>query len=368
MPWGRVGDDARTYPKLTVIRGYPGATRASLNEVFGFFLGCALASAAHVTDYVVDLGTVEGIAGDEADMKRLVKWCVRSGLMKPLKIDGVQHWVLHNDPDFVHIRTREELDAEKQNQADRRNLRVIVPVVLRDGDNCRYCGFQVHWTGRPSNRSGEFDHREHDGDPATPETMVVACRTCNGGRKNDPQWDATHTLLPPPGAPGSRHARPRFGLWSSKLLTDNGHPTEPDLAPEPAKRRAKDTATATAAHKAPRAQRPNAHTAGQPGGDVATPDDTAHAATVEDTAPGQKGPPKPDENGLSDSFRTGCAGSGRDGSESGSASPNGRRKRGRRGKSTTHPPNGCQQPYLQPNEEHPDDSAVICLTCAWESP
>lgn len=251
MPWARLGDNSATYPKLMQIAGYRGADERAVNEVRGWLLACATQSASHMTDYVVDAGTAQLFGGGRT--KVLVKWCVQAGLLTPTKVGGATAWTIINDPEFIHIRTREEVEWDRQRNRDVADTALIVPVRLRDGDNCRYCGVLVQWRGRKSNRSAEYDHRV-PGQAATVETLVVACRRCNGARQANPQWDDDHPLRPVPLAP-------RYGRVSADFLTENGYPTTPNVNPD-----ATDTAdSARATFGAPAEARVQAR-----GGDAAT--------------------------------------------------------------------------------------------------
>ena len=222
MPWARLGDNSATYPKLMMIAGFPGADERAVNEVRGWLLACATQSAGHMTDYVIDFGTAALFGAGRT--KKLIAWCVKAGLLTPTRVAGSAAWIIINDPEFIHIRTRAEVEWDRQRRSDLRNPGLTVPVRLRDGDNCRYCGVQVQWRGQKTNRSAELDHRE-PGEPGTVETLVVACRSCNGSRQDNPQWDDDHPLRPPPAAPS-------YGATTARFLTENGYPTRPNLAPD----------------------------------------------------------------------------------------------------------------------------------------
>lgn len=48
--------------------------------------------------------------------------------------------LVDDDPEFLHLRLKAELDWERQRKADANRPNLIVPVRLRDGDGCRWCG------------------------------------------------------------------------------------------------------------------------------------------------------------------------------------------------------------------------------------
>lgn len=301
MPWLRNGDNAATYPPLMSVMGSAGADERTLNEVAGFVwrLGCQ--SAAHTTDYVIDVGTAWMIGG--ARTEHLLRLCTRAGLLRKMT-DPARGavYALVEDKDFLHVRLKVEIEWERQQRRDTRDPRLKAPIILRDGDNCRWCGVGVHWTGSPSNRTGEMDHL-HRGQAGTVGTMVVACRGCNGARggatDDTSQWDDSHGLRPVP-------AIPNYGPWSARYLTQHGYPTDPNygahLAP----------ATASGADPAPAAGGVRPATAPSLGADPALSPGVRPATTrgADSDGPARSSPGVRDS--CSDEF--GLVGSGRDGS------------------------------------------------------
>ncbi|WP_370246921.1 hypothetical protein [Nocardioides sp.] len=280
-----MGDNAATYPKLLQIAAYPGADDRAVNEVFGWLYRCATQSAAWLTDYVIDSGTAHMLGG--ARTPTLARWCVRAGLLTPIKASGIPAWVLLNDPAFIHIRTKVELEWEAQRRADTSNTHITVPVRARDGDQCRYCGIVVQWSGPKTNRRAEYDHR-HFGQAATVDTLVVACRSCNGARSNDPEWDLVHPIRAAPD-------KPFYGKTTATFLTRNGRPTVPNFDPDALIDRFKITAAnpgdaAEGAHpgQARPGARPPEDTRAEPADTAA---DRADAATGAQHGPGATPPP-----------------------------------------------------------------------------
>jgi 5-methylcytosine-specific restriction endonuclease McrA len=299
-----------------------GADHRSVNEVFGFVARLAMLSAAHTTDYVVDAGTVAMIGGPNVDI--LIKICAKVGLLAKVKIDGEIAYKVIDDPDFLHLRLKAEIEWERQQLADTRNPALAVPVRHRDGDLCRYCGVCVMWQGRPSKRSGTLDHL-NPGQPGTVATMVVACRSCNselrdmGGQERD-------QLQPEP-------IKPYYSEYTAGWLTDNGRPTaaspRPGNQPEHAPRTARTTKKGLRADSQP---------ANAPTGD-SDPSTDGHRASAS-----QESDIKPTSNRLSQDIGTSSAGQGRDGSgtlplSSGDNAGTGRRrKRSPRGNRRNRPP------------------------------
>lgn len=367
------------------IAGFPGTDARTLNEVRGFINACATQSAGHVTDYLVDFGTAQMFGG--ARTKKLIGYCVRAGLLTEVDVDGVKQWALINDPEYIHIRTRAEIEWERQQRADTRDPGLMVPVRLRDGDNCRYCGVLVEWRGKKSHKSAEPDHRE-PGQAATVETLVVSCRRCNGARQDNPQWDDDHPLRPAP-------ERPNYGKWTAAYLTENGYPTQPNVRPDNLEPRTADTAApahptdpapcveerpaATPADTAPyREERP----AGDAAGARPAPQDLS--PSLSSAEPAVELGAELDPMSLPRSARSGSAGSGRAGSGSGPGpTPTRRRRRGSRGRSTApRDTSTAATTHTQPHDQEPDmptpaccgspflaeDSGQrLCLTCGTES-
>lgn len=286
MPWTRTGDNAATYPALMQLRGHRAADDRLVNEVYGFVTRCYHQSAGHMTDYSVDYGTAEMIGGPRTDA--LIKWAERAEIFIPRKpVRGIRSWVLLQDPEFIHIKLRSEIEWDRTQRRDTRDPALTVPVRRRDGDNCRWCGVLVQWRGKPTNRKATFDHLV-PGEAGTVETMIVACTACNSGRGgNVERWDDEHELRPEP-------AEPNYGKWTAAFLSENGYPTEPNIRSD------ERTAPVAGADSAPERVRP------------ATPpsDDPARRA------PGPATPPEPSSKSTSGSVGTSKAGSGRDGEDS----------------------------------------------------
>ena len=200
MPWLRTGDTAANHPIALAVLEDPAADDRLLNEVFGFVSRCALQSTAHLTDYLVSRGTAIAMAG-MSRVNVLVDVAIDAGYFSPAEmiVDGIPRpaYKLIDDPDFIHMRTREEIEWERQRQSDNSNPALVIPVRLRDGDACRYCGLVVDFRHRRGRIAGTYDHRE-PGREATIETYVVACKGCNSKRGNNPRADVETPLLPEP--------------------------------------------------------------------------------------------------------------------------------------------------------------------------
>jgi 5-methylcytosine-specific restriction endonuclease McrA len=226
VPWLRVGDTSAHHPVVVGVLEHPSADDRLLNECFGFVCRCATQATAHTTDYVVNFGTALSLAGSIDRAKALLEVAVFAGYMTKGQAEGRDVYKIVDDPKFLHMRTREEIDWETQRKVDNSNPAVIVPVRLRDGDACRYCGLVVSFApgSRSGLKSGTYDHRI-PGKAATVETCVVACRSCNASRKDDPAADVNCPLRNPPSRPYySEHTREWFAgnAWAKAWSATSG--------------------------------------------------------------------------------------------------------------------------------------------------
>lgn len=199
MPWLKVSDKLATHPWLLAIRRAPKADERSVNEVTGWLTRCATSSAGYMTDYYLDLEVAElyGLARTPV----LLSQAVASGLLVPEGRGRAKRWRIVADDDLFHIRMKDDVDWDRQRDRDRRNPELTMAVLLRDGDQCRYC--RVVTTKPKDTRSGRgrtFDHTE-PAKAATVDTYVVACTRCNSKLKNRPRPVEDTPLLPPPPLP-----------------------------------------------------------------------------------------------------------------------------------------------------------------------
>ncbi len=334
MPWGRFGDASATYPAMMQIHGAPGTDERTLNEAYGFLWRIATQAGAHKTDYLVDAGTAHMMGGARAEY--LLNLLVKVGVLTRAKRDGFKVWSIVADPEFIHLRTRAELEAEARYRNELRDDGLRVALLLRDGDNCRWCGVFVLWAGKKGQQHAEPDHLLGTDVPGTVENMVIACRRCNRGRGADRDlWDSTHTLRPVPD-------RPQYGAHSARFLTKNGYPTQPHLRSDedPAHHQAAADPAPTfgvrpaAPQRDPQALEAAAGTAPQRVRPAAPP----RAGKAPRNAPrnaSQTPIPKSDE--------TGSAGPGRDGSGTSTTHPP-----GEAGSTTPPPPHPAAPPPPQP--------------------
>ncbi|MEW2383362.1 hypothetical protein AB0873_14905 [Micromonospora sp. NPDC047707] len=363
MPWAKFSDTSHAHPVVLAPAAFtdwqpPRFTQTDLvNLLAGAFARLAVQSAGYTTDYVVKAGTVATTLGD--NWLHWVPLMVRAGYLIPIDpIGGEQAWALHNDSThLVHIRLKDEIEWEKQRRADNGNTALIVPVRLRDGDGCRYCGRIVTWGDQKGGRGGTYDHVTPGRPAATPDDLRVSCRQCNAARKDHPDADERIPPLPAP-------TEPHYGAKTVALLAEHGHHVRRSKTPRPATQaapapttprpgRQPDPAPRTAPR--PRRQRDPAHRDPAPGRTTPTPatpppagpraprPGPPPATAPRDPAPSgtPRQPTRQDQHGLakpSNRLTAGFGSPGREGQGTGAQPPspatpsrNGR-PRGRRGR------------------------------------
>ena len=125
--------------------------------------------------------------------------------------------------EVAHMRLKAEIESERQRRRDNTDPALTVPVTLRDGDQCRYCGVLTKWRGRVSGRTRTLDHLldrvDGLGGTTSVDNVVVACVRCSSARQTIPRWDDDHPLRAVPSAP-------IYGRWAARFLTEYGYPTE----------------------------------------------------------------------------------------------------------------------------------------------
>lgn len=221
MTWVRWGDTSANHPIPLAVLEHEDCDDRLLNEVHGWISRCAAQSGAHLTDYVISRGTAVSMAG-HSRVDVLVEVALFAGYITQVQIDGrIAYKLTDADHDFLHLRLRAEVEWERQRRSDNSNPALIVPVRMRDGDACRWCGKVVNWAARNGNRCGTYDHLE-PGKPATVETYVVACGGCNSSRGDGTNPGGQRTLLPAPSVPYfSQHSVDWFA--KNQWAANNGY-------------------------------------------------------------------------------------------------------------------------------------------------
>jgi hypothetical protein len=141
--------------------------------------------------------------GERARMRELIAVGKRVGLFKKrtVKSAGFDYLEVLHDDKWINVFD----PATNRHRNDNRNKRLIAPVLLRDGSNCRWCGMFVYKRASGSKLAQDerqIDHltSDYSEDQLTkPHELVIACRSCNLARNkpNRTTWDASK-LLPVP--------------------------------------------------------------------------------------------------------------------------------------------------------------------------
>jgi hypothetical protein len=351
MPWLKVSDVAAQHPVVQrpLLEAPPADVDAfdMVNLAFGLVTRCATSAAGYRTDYRVDDATVAMMGGP--NWRARAELAERAGYWQRTDDGG---WVILDDPDnFLHIRLKSELEWEAARKKDTANPSLIVPVRLRDGDGCRYCGVIVTWGVQRGGRGGTYDHAVPGKAATSPDDLRVCCRQCNTRRGTDPTADR---WMPPQPSP----AEPHYGTKTVALLAEHGHRvprsrSRRGTATDPRPGTQPDTATTA---ERPAAQADTAHprdpaTGGTPR--LATPPPAHRDATalqMHDNGPSERRDPAPTgtpreqpklavhrgsaktaNQGTTGSQNPGRVGSGREPTYPNPA-PTSRRRRGRRGR------------------------------------
>ena len=226
MAWVRVGDEALSHPKLMGIYDVEGAEDISVIEMFGFLMALATYSAKHLTDGIIERGACFREGGERSRIMHLLDVAVAAGLLTWVDIQGQRKLRLFTDEEFIHIQPREEVMRRRARSRENRDKDKKAAVIFRDGDQCRYCGKIVRWTGPIGLNVGTLDHVDPDslGD-APVEGLVVACHECNSSRGHARDaFDAASPLRPVP-------STPYYGVWSAEFLTRYGYDAAPSVDP-----------------------------------------------------------------------------------------------------------------------------------------
>ena len=248
MPWLKVSDASAMHPIALAAMEAEDADERLVNELFGYVARCAVMSAQHEQDYIVTLATARVTAGGDARFKVLAEAAERAGYWTRTTVkdaSGVERpaFRLVKEKDLFHMLLKKERAWETQRRADVANPELTVPVRLRDGDGCRWCGKSVAWRDRKSGRGATYDHVKPGQGAASPEDLVVACRACNGARKDEENTSFNRTLMAPP-------SQPLYGPDTLAFLAEHNVVPEqqgPDPAAEQGSQRGPAPTSTTAA-------------------------------------------------------------------------------------------------------------------------
>jgi 5-methylcytosine-specific restriction endonuclease McrA len=311
-----VGDTAATHP--VVLRGgsVSGADHRTRWELLGWVVALATQSGAHLTDYVVERGTVDFYGGAEA--ARLLKQAVEAGYLIPTRLEGRPAWKIVDEPDLFHLRLKAEVEWDRYHRRTVNDPAIRGPVMLRDGSVCRRCGRTVKLADRRGTRGFTIDFVRPGQRDAGPDDLTVACRGCNSARGRAQaagqlaEWDAANPLLPPP-------ARPYFEPDAIDYLTQHGF-TVPAVGNDP---------EARPAHHAGDGDRPGSQPGHGPSRERPTSPPQSRSKNVKPEGNGTVKPTSSEGYG-SGKPGSGRVGTGRDGPGRGGSGGAQRRRRRRR--------------------------------------
>lgn len=243
MTWVRNGDESVSHPSLLLVRSFD-PDPLIIPAVFGFMVSCACLSSAHTTDYVINEGQAWMVGGQAT--QRLLDVCLKVGLLTAVQVNGIPHYRILDDPKFIHILLKSEVEANAGRE--RPPARVEAIVRKRDGDQCRYCGIVTFFNtkDRKSARVSQIDHRiplADDGETVE-ENLVVACLHCNSSRgAARPSFDKQHPLWPVPSEPFYsanttaflfKHLGVKLHESSARSVSDDLEPVRPGIQPDTA--------------------------------------------------------------------------------------------------------------------------------------
>lgn len=152
------------------------------------------------------------------DARTLARALVREGLW----VETATGWAVH---DYLKVqRSRADVEQHRERAARRqalhRNPSLREAIKERDEGKCQYCGVIVDWADRRGPSGGTYDHVDPDG-PDDETNLVVACRACNGGKRDNER-------------PHPRHAQvsenePKTSLPDTDAVTETDPPLPPLL-------------------------------------------------------------------------------------------------------------------------------------------
>lgn len=202
MAWIKKGDTWNDAPEW--MRAYElAATRGDdrlVNELKGAAESLFAHSAQQWTDYKISYGAAVrhiGISRVEPVLADLIT----IGILTESTEGNERVFTLVEREAFEHLIRSDSKAKSTKRRNDQNRGGLQVPVMLRDGDQCRYCADEVVWGDNKSDRGREYDHRDMDA-PTTPDNYVTACRGCNQLRHElGDRAEEELPLLDPPAAP-----------------------------------------------------------------------------------------------------------------------------------------------------------------------
>jgi 5-methylcytosine-specific restriction endonuclease McrA len=141
---------------------------------------------------------------------------VAEGLLKVVAA-GVYEHTIWNQPENDVWDDPVKRERWQRAKALSRDNELTRRIKARDRNCCRYCGIRVRWGSQTARDGGTYDHVDPDGDNSM-GNVVVACRACNGHKKDRTPEQAGMGLLPVPAEPGSAGVEPPLSLRPRNLV------------------------------------------------------------------------------------------------------------------------------------------------------
>lgn len=202
MAWVKVSDTFNAYTawsratELAMKRG----DESLVLQLKGATIALYAQSAVNFSDYVITWGDLVG-ASSISMAKSLAEDLETIGMIEPIVDDNGEEAfkLIGHTERFIHLIREKQRLHDRVRRRDRNNATLAVPVLLRDGSQCRYCGERVVW-GAKTQEGGTFDHRNIE-EETTVETLVVCCRGCNRARADFENPDEYLPLIDAPETP-----------------------------------------------------------------------------------------------------------------------------------------------------------------------
>lgn len=179
MSWIRKGDEWNSAPEwmnAQELAAQRGDDRL-VNELKGAAEALYAYSAQQWTDYIVNFGAAVTFCG-LTRVEPVTADLIEIGILTDVSTSDQRKYKLLERENFVHLIRSDEKKKNDKRRRDRNRGALMVPVLMRDGAQCRYCGDIVNFDDTKSGNGVEMDHREFQ-EETTPDNYVVACRDCN---------------------------------------------------------------------------------------------------------------------------------------------------------------------------------------------
>lgn len=230
MTWFKVDDGAPEHPKMRAagLHGralwYAAGAKCTALNTDGVVSSLVAKDAAYLAE--VDLeqaarALVEvGLWHDAKTLRRCDRCKAVAGKLAPGEY--YMHDFLEYQPAKDVVKVPEHRRRERRRKALQRDRERCDAIVERDGHRCRYCAVRVNFADKVGPAGGTYDHVDPDGDNSL-ENVVVACRKCNGVKKNRTPEEAGMPLFDPP-------ERELAGTWPGPASGRTGAKPESALA------------------------------------------------------------------------------------------------------------------------------------------